>query len=92
METNLGEWQAVVAGSNIMLSADVWRLLSAQRFLSPDGASHSFDDRANGYGRGEGVAVMVLKPLDQALEDQDVIRAVIRVGFSLTVIVVLSIP
>ncbi len=69
----------MVAGSNIMLSADVWRLLSAQRFLSPDGASHSFDEKANGYGRGEGVGVIVIKPLEAALKDNDVVRAVIRV-------------
>lgn len=63
-----------------MLSPDVWRLLAAQRFLSPDGASHSFDSRANGYGRGEGIGIILLKPLDDALRDNDVIRAVIRVS------------
>ena len=64
----------------MMLSPDVWRLLAAQRFLSPDGASHSFDSRANGYGRGEGIGIVLLKPLDDALRDNDVIRAVIRVS------------
>lgn len=46
--------------------------------LSPDGKSHAFDERANGYGRGEGSATVVLKRLDDALRDGDPIRAVIR--------------
>ncbi|KAL9085033.1 MAG: hypothetical protein Q9165_007774 [Trypethelium subeluteriae] len=37
-----------------------------------------FDDRANGYARGEGICVMALKPLDDALRDGDTIRAVVR--------------
>jgi acyl transferase domain-containing protein len=47
-------------------------------FLSPDGRCYSFDHRANGYGRGEGVGCVILKPLDEALKNGDVIRAVIR--------------
>lgn len=47
-------------------------------FLSPDGVSHSFDSRAKGYGRGEGVAALILKPVRNALRDGDTIRAVIR--------------
>jgi acyl transferase domain-containing protein len=39
---------------------------------------HSFDEKANGYARGEGGSFVVLKPLDNALQDGDVIRAVIR--------------
>jgi acyl transferase domain-containing protein len=40
--------------------------------------SYSFDDRANGYGRGEGVAAIIVKRLDDALRDGDSIRAIIR--------------
>lgn len=69
----------MVAGTSLMLKPEVWRGLSAQRFLSPDGCSHCFDSRANGYGRGEGVGVIIIKPLTDALRDNDVIRAVIRV-------------
>jgi acyl transferase domain-containing protein len=62
----------------MMLQPEPWRGLSTLRFLSPDGRSHSFDAQANGYGRGEGQAVIVLKPLSQALADGDTIRSVIR--------------
>ncbi|KAI1171949.1 hypothetical protein F4777DRAFT_593267 [Nemania sp. FL0916] len=48
------------------------------QLLSPDSHSYSFDDRANGYSRGEGVGVIVLKRLSKALENGDTIRAVIR--------------
>jgi acyl transferase domain-containing protein len=39
--------------------------------LSPDGRCYAWDDRANGYGRGEGIATIILKPLDQAIRDGD---------------------
>ncbi len=46
--------------------------------LSPDGVSHSFDERANGFARGEGIGVVMLKRLSDAVKDHDTIRAVIR--------------
>jgi acyl transferase domain-containing protein len=46
--------------------------------LNDDGKSYSFDERGAGYGRGEGVATLVLKRLDDAIADGDPIRAVIR--------------
>lgn len=69
-----------MAGTNLIIQPELWRGLSALRFLSPDGQCHSFDSRANGYGRGEGMGVIIVKPLADALRDNDVIRAVIRVG------------
>lgn len=52
--------------------------LSTLGFLSPDGISYSFDSRANGYAKGEGVAVVVLKRLSDAIKDNDTIRSVVR--------------
>jgi acyl transferase domain-containing protein len=49
-------------------------------FLSPDGKCYSFDHRANGYARGEGVGSIVVKRLSYAIRDGNTIRAVIR-GF-----------
>lgn len=52
--------------------------LTQNRFLSTDGRSYAFDSRAAGYGRGEGVGILVLKTLKNAVKDGDSIRAVIR--------------
>ena len=52
--------------------------LSNMNFLSPDSVCYSFDHRANGYSRGEGVAVLVLKKFSYAIRNSDTIRAVIR--------------
>ena len=46
--------------------------------LSPDGRCYAFDERGNGFGRGEGAACLVLKLFEDALKDGDTIRAVIR--------------
>jgi acyl transferase domain-containing protein len=46
--------------------------------MSPDGRSKAFDSRANGYVRGEGGGVVVLKRLSRALQDGDPIYCVIR--------------
>ncbi|TGO19730.1 hypothetical protein BPAE_0335g00010 [Botrytis paeoniae] len=69
---------AIVAAANILLSPDTFFMLSNMNFLSPDSRCYSFEDCANGYARGEGYGVVVLKPLDEAIRDNDTIRAVIR--------------
>ncbi|KAK0375860.1 PKSN polyketide synthase for alternapyrone biosynthesis protein [Colletotrichum limetticola] len=73
-ETNMG----LVAGVNLILHPNFMHQLSSMHMLSPEGISHSFDHRANGYGRGEGIACIVVKRLRDALRDGDTIRAVIR--------------
>ncbi|PVI01286.1 polyketide synthase [Periconia macrospinosa] len=70
--------QALVGGSNLILDPDQAAVMSSMSFLSPHGRCYSFDSRADGFGRGEGIAAMILKPLSQALRDGDNIRAVIR--------------
>ncbi|KAJ4403512.1 hypothetical protein N0V85_005079 [Neurospora sp. IMI 360204] len=69
---------AVVAGCNLFYNPDTVIPLTSLGFLSPDGKCYSFDHRANGYSRGEGFGVAVLKRLSDALRDGDTIRAVIR--------------
>ena len=71
--------QSVVGGSNLILTPETMMLpLSNAGILSPDGVSYSFDHRANGYARGEGIAVVVLKRLDKAIADGNTIRSIIR--------------
>ncbi|KAK6075544.1 Lovastatin diketide synthase LovF 5 [Seiridium cupressi] len=69
---------ALVGGCNIQLTPEFTMKLDAAGVLSPDGKSYSFDERANGYSRGEGFGVVVLKRLSDAIRDGDTIRAVIR--------------
>ncbi|KAL4911017.1 hypothetical protein BDW74DRAFT_172471 [Aspergillus multicolor] len=69
---------AIMAGANLFLSPDTATFLNNQGFLSPDGRCFSFDERANGYGRGEGFGALILKRFDDALRDNDPIRAIIR--------------
>ncbi|QSZ30461.1 hypothetical protein DSL72_000015 [Monilinia vaccinii-corymbosi] len=69
---------AIVAASNVILSPDPIFMLSNMNFLSPDSRCFSFEDCANGYARGEGYGVVILKPLEEAIKDNDTIRAVIR--------------
>ncbi|MGH3376523.1 MAG: SDR family NAD(P)-dependent oxidoreductase, partial [Actinoallomurus sp.] len=53
-------------------------VVEAAGALSPDGKCYVFDERANGYVRGEGGGVVVLKPLARAVEDGDHVYAVIE--------------
>lgn len=69
---------AICGGSNLLLSPDLTMWMSNLNFLSPDGLSKSFDASANGYSRGEGFATLILKPLHDAIQDGNTIRAVIR--------------
>ncbi|KXT06610.1 hypothetical protein AC578_8567 [Pseudocercospora eumusae] len=68
---------AVVGGANLMFGPDMSILLGAAKILSPDGRSQMWDHKANGFARGEGFGVTVLKPLDAALRDGNTIRAVV---------------
>lgn len=69
---------AFAAGVNLLLTPERTIALSHGTYFSPDGKCKPFDASANGYARGEGVGVVLLKTLDQALLDQDRIYAVIR--------------
>jgi acyl transferase domain-containing protein/alpha-beta hydrolase superfamily lysophospholipase/acyl carrier protein len=69
---------AVAGGVNVMSNPATTILMSKGQFLSPDARCKSFDHRANGYARGEGAGILVLKPLSSALRDGDRIHAVVR--------------
>ncbi|TLD14962.1 hypothetical protein PspLS_10834 [Pyricularia sp. CBS 133598] len=68
---------ALVGGCHLNMLPEFWISFSTSRLLSATGRSIAFDNRGTGFGRGEGCAMMVLKPLDQAVRDNDAIRAVI---------------
>lgn len=69
---------AVAGGVNVMVNPITTILMSKGQFLSPDARCKSFDARANGYARGEGAGIVVLKRLDAAERDGDHIYAVVR--------------
>ncbi|KAK2036540.1 ketoacyl-synt-domain-containing protein [Colletotrichum somersetense] len=69
---------ALVGGVNLMINPDLSCYLSGQKFLASDGRCKTFDSAADGYGRGEGCAALVLKRASNAIRDGDSIRAVIR--------------
>ncbi|MEU9735429.1 beta-ketoacyl synthase N-terminal-like domain-containing protein, partial [Streptomyces sp. NPDC048002] len=68
---------ALAGGVNLNLAPE--STLSTAKFgaLSPDGRCYTFDSRANGYVRGEGAGLVVLKPLARALADGDDVHCVI---------------
>jgi acyl transferase domain-containing protein/acyl-CoA synthetase (AMP-forming)/AMP-acid ligase II/acyl carrier protein len=69
---------ALAAGVNVILSPALAINFSKARVMAPDGRCKTFDADADGYVRGEGAGVVVLKPLSRALEDNDPVYAVIR--------------
>ncbi|KAJ5715842.1 uncharacterized protein N7483_013023 [Penicillium malachiteum] len=69
---------AMVGGTNLILMPEMQTAMTSLHFLSPDSKSQSFDHKANGYARGEGAAVVLVKPLADAIKDGNTIRAVIR--------------
>jgi acyl transferase domain-containing protein len=69
---------ALVGGVHLILSPEVMVSFSQARMLSADGRSKTFDASADGYSRGEGCGVVVLKRVADALADGDTILGVIR--------------
>ncbi|WP_231986566.1 polyketide synthase, partial [Mycobacterium sp. 852002-40037_SCH5390672] len=69
---------AIAGGVHLNLAAETAALEAKFGGLSSSGHTYTFDERADGYVRGEGGAMILLKPLDAAVADGDWIRAVIR--------------
>ncbi|MGK5632655.1 type I polyketide synthase, partial [Streptomyces sp. URMC 123] len=69
---------ALAGGVNLLITPNLSVAFAEGRMLSPGGRCRTFDDAADGYVRGEGVGLVLLKPLSAALADGDRIYAVIR--------------
>ncbi|OCK83041.1 polyketide syntase 2 [Lepidopterella palustris CBS 459.81] len=73
-ETNL----AIVGGVNVLCGPGLTRVLDKAGAISKDGTCRSFDNDADGYGRGEGSGIVILKRLSDAERDNDNILAVLK--------------
>jgi acyl transferase domain-containing protein/acyl carrier protein len=69
---------ALVGGVNLILTPNFTVAASRMQMLAPDGRCKAFDARADGFVRSEGVGVVVLKRLSDAIANQDSILAVIK--------------
>ncbi|KAF2276779.1 6-methylsalicylic acid synthase [Westerdykella ornata] len=69
---------AIVGGVNAICGPGLTRVLDEAGAISKDGVCRSFDDAANGYGRGEGAGIVILKRLSDAIRDNDRIVAVLK--------------
>ncbi len=75
----LGECDlALAGGANVLINPATMITFSKSRMLAPDGRCKTFDAAADGYVRGEGCGVVVVKRLEDAIRDGDRIRAVVR--------------
>jgi acyl transferase domain-containing protein/NAD(P)-dependent dehydrogenase (short-subunit alcohol dehydrogenase family) len=74
-----GECELAIAGGvSRIFRPETFLLMAKGGFLAPDGRSKSFSRHGDGYGRGEGCGVVVLKRLDDAVSDRDRIYAVVE--------------
>ncbi len=69
---------AIVGGVNLMLSPELTETFALAGMMAADGRCKTFDAAADGYVRGEGCGVVILKRLDEAIADGDNILAVIQ--------------
>jgi acyl transferase domain-containing protein/acyl-CoA synthetase (AMP-forming)/AMP-acid ligase II/pimeloyl-ACP methyl ester carboxylesterase len=70
--------QAIAGGVNLMLSPELTQTFSMAGMMAEDGRCKTFDAAADGYVRGEGCGVVILKRLEDAQRDGDRILAVIK--------------
>jgi polyketide synthase PksN len=73
---------AIAGGVHLYITPNLYIMMSKAQMLSENGQSKAFDNDANGFVPGEGMAVVVLKRLDQAISDGDQIYGVILGGTS----------
>lgn len=70
--------KAIVSGVSVIGYPAHLMKMSHSGLLGPEGKSMAFDSRADGYGLGEGVGTIIIKPLSAAIRDGDTIRALVR--------------
>lgn len=68
---------AIAGGVNVIVAPTAFEAFGRSGMLAPDGRCKTFDHRADGYVRGEGVGAVLLKPLSRALADGDHVHGVI---------------
>uniref|UniRef100_A0A8C4RWT5 Fatty acid synthase 2 n=1 Tax=Erpetoichthys calabaricus TaxID=27687 RepID=A0A8C4RWT5_ERPCA len=68
---------AICGGVSCIIEPRVYVALSKAKMVSPDGTSKPFSSSADGYGRGEGCGIVLLKPLTKAMTDLHRIRGII---------------
>ncbi|GIZ44770.1 hypothetical protein CKM354_000795900 [Cercospora kikuchii] len=73
---------AIAGGTNVLTNPDMTTGLDKGHFLSHTGNCKTFDESADGYCRGEGVATVILKRLEDAIEDADPIIGIIGSAFT----------
>ncbi|KAI1147950.1 putative polyketide synthase [Nemania diffusa] len=69
---------AFLGASSLTLGPGGWIALEKTGALSSQGRCYSYDEKASGFGRGEGAACLLLKRMDHAIRDGDPIRSIIR--------------
>jgi acyl transferase domain-containing protein len=69
---------AIVGGVNLALNVSTFISISKTKILSPTGVCRIFDEKSDGSVRGEGVGVVILRPLEQAEKNQDIIHGVLK--------------
>ena len=69
---------AIAGGVSLMITPELMVSMSKLGFMAPNGCCKTFDEQADGFGRGEGCGIVVLKRLSDAIAGSDRIIAVIR--------------
>lgn len=69
---------AIVGGVNALIGPGLTRVLDQAGATCSEGRCDSFDDSAHGYGRGEGVGIIILKNMEEAIKDNDNILSVLK--------------
>ncbi len=70
--------QAIAGGVNLLLTSESYISFTKAGMLCEDGRCKTFSDKANGYVRGEGIGIILLKPLKAAIRDGNVIHALVK--------------